>query len=107
MTNTNFQNAINSAAPGDTLLVPAGTFDRSGSLSILGISLIDAGNSVPGTVITAGTVTMTKHASFHPRLSGFRFTCTVRHLMVQGSGKASIIDNNSSAGMCGGSAVLK
>lgn len=92
----NVASAIASASPGDTVQVPAGTCSWSGGLSISGIRLIGAGKSATGTVITAGTVTMTKHATQPTRLSGFRFTGTDIHAIVSGStsARAYIIDNN-------------
>jgi hypothetical protein len=90
------QTAINSAVPGDTVTVPAGTCNWSGGLSISGISLIGAGSSTSGTVITAGGVTMTKHATQVTRLSGFRFTGTDIHGSIGGnaSNRAYVIDHN-------------
>jgi hypothetical protein len=91
------QAAINLAVLGGTVIVPAGTCNWTGiaGLSISGISLIGAGKSLSGTVITAGTVTMTKHASKLTRLSGFRFTGTDVHVTVNlgPSLRAYIIDN--------------
>ena len=88
--------AIASASPGDTVQVPAGTCSWSGGLSISGIRLIGAGKSTSGTVITSGSVTMTKHATQYTRVSGFRFTGGDRHITVGGSAssKPYIIDNN-------------
>jgi len=89
--------AISAASPGDTVTVPAGTCSWSGSnISISGISLMGGGKSTSGTVITAGTVTMTKYASQVTRLSGFRFTGSDSHVSVAGSpsARAFIIDNN-------------
>lgn len=94
---TDVQTAINSAVPGDTVIVPAGAAcNWSAGLSISGISLIGAGKSTSGTVITAGTVTMTKHATQLTRLSGFRFTGADVHVSVSGnaSSRAYIIDTN-------------
>ena len=93
---TNVASAIASASPGDTVQVPAGTCSWSGGLSISGIRLVGAGKSTSGTVITAGAVTMTKHATQYTRVSGFRFTGTDRHVTVGGSAsnKPYIIDNN-------------
>ena len=91
----NVASAIASAKPGDTVQVPAGTCSWSG-LSISGITLIGAGKSATGTVITAGGVTITKHASQHTRVSGFRFTGTDNHVTINGNpgDKAFIVDNN-------------
>jgi hypothetical protein len=92
----NVASAIASASPGDTVQVPAGTCSWSGGLSISGIKLVGAGKSATGTVITAGMVTMTKHATQYTRVSGFRFTGTDTHVSVSGSpsARAYIIDNN-------------
>lgn len=92
----NVASALASAAPGDTVQVPAGTCSWSGGLSISGIRLVGAGKSTSGTVITSGTVSMTKHATQYTRVSGFRFTGTGRHVSVGGSpsNKPYIIDNN-------------
>jgi hypothetical protein len=88
--------AITSAKPGDTVQVPAGTCSWSGGVSFTGIQLIGAGSSASGTVITAGLVTITKHATVHTRLARFRFTGTDEHIYAGGSptAKAYIIDNN-------------
>jgi hypothetical protein len=88
------QIAINASSPGDTVVVPAGTCSLS--VSISGISMIGAGKSSSGTVITSGTITMTKHATQITRLSGFRFTGTDIHASVSGapSARAFVIDTN-------------
>jgi hypothetical protein len=92
----NVASAIALAGPGDTVQVPAGTCSWSGGISFTGIQLIGAGSSTSGTVITAGLVTMTKHATQYTRLSGFRFTGTDEHIYAGGSPSAKpyIIDNN-------------
>lgn len=89
------QTAINKTVAGDTVTVPAGTCAWT-SLTISGIQLIGAGKSTSGTVITGGTVTMTKHATQITRLSGFRFTGSDVHASVGGSpsSRAYVIDNN-------------
>ena len=90
------QSRIDAANIGDTIIVPAGTCSWSG-LWISGITLKGAGkSSLGGTVITGGTVTMTKHSSQITRVSGFRFTGGGRHINVYGSpsARAFIIDNN-------------
>jgi len=88
--------AVASASAGDTISVPAGNCSWSGGISISGISLIGAGSSPSGTVITAGRATLTKHATQTTRLSGFRFTGTDEHFSAGGSPSARpyIIDNN-------------
>ena len=93
---TEVASAIASAQPGDIVRVPAGTCSWSGGLSISGIQLVGAGKSTSGTVITSGTVTMSKHASHYTRVSGFRFTGSDRHVTVNGGAfdKPYIIDNN-------------
>lgn len=93
---TDVASAISSASPSDTVRVPAGTCSWSGGLSISGIQLVGAGKSISGTVITGGTVTVTKHATQYTRLSGFRFTSSDQHVTVGGSpsNKPYIIDNN-------------
>ena len=91
------QSAISASSPGDTVNVPAGSScSWSGGVSISGISLMGAGKSTSGTVVTAGTITITKHASQLTRLSGFRFTGTDVHISVGGSAsaRAYIIDNS-------------
>jgi hypothetical protein len=92
----NVASAIAAASPGDTVQVPAGTCSWSGGISFTGIQLIGAGSSASGTVITAGKVTMTKHASSYTRISGFRFTGVDDHIYADGSATAKpyIIDNN-------------
>jgi hypothetical protein len=92
----NVASALASASPGDTVQVPAGTCSWSGGISFSGVQLVGAGSSTAGTVITAGLVSMNKHASSYTRLSGFRFTGTDPHIHVGGStgAKPYIIDNN-------------
>ncbi len=92
---TDVQSAINSVAVGGTVNVPAGTCSWTG-LSISGIQLVGAGKGTSGTVITSGSVTMTKHATQYTRVSGFRFTGSDRHVSVGGSpsNKPFVIDNN-------------
>jgi hypothetical protein len=92
----NVASAISLASPGDTVRVPAGTCSWSGGISFTGIQLIGAGSSTSGTVITAGKVTLTKHATRNTRLSGIRFTGTDAHISAGGSptAKPYVIDNN-------------
>ena len=92
----NVASAIASAQVGDIVKVPAGTCSWSGNISYSGIQLVGAGSSTAGTVITAGKVTITKHASAYTRLSGIRFTGTDQHITANGSTSAKpfIIDNN-------------
>jgi hypothetical protein len=84
------------ANPGDTVSVPAGTCSWSGGISISGIQLVGAGSSTNGTIVTAGTVRLTKQSSQYTRLSGFRFTGTDPHIVADGSASAKpyIIDHN-------------
>lgn len=93
---TAVQTAISSASAGDTVVVPAGNCSWSGGIAISGIQLIGAGSSTAGTVITAGTVTLTKSALQTTRLSGFRFSGSDKHFEVNGSptARAFILDNN-------------
>lgn len=88
--------SITASSPGDTVFVPAGSCSWSGGLSISGIQLVGAGSSTSGTVITAGTATLTKHTSQYTRISGFRFTGSDTHIATGGSASAKpyIIDRN-------------
>lgn len=92
---TDVNTAIASASAGDTVQVPAGTCSWSGGVSFSGISVIGAGKGTSGgTSITAGLVTITKHASQNTRFSGFRFTGSDDHLYITGSSsnKPYIVD---------------
>jgi hypothetical protein len=93
---TDVASALSAARPGDTVQVPAGTCSWSGGIAFSGIQLVGAGSTTAGTVITAGEVSMEKHASSYTRLSGFRFTGTDPHVQVGGApgAKPYIIDNN-------------
>jgi len=90
--------AIALAEPGDTVVVPAGTASWSGDVDITGITLIGEGkDSGTPTTITAGTVTLTKHATHITRMSGFRFTANGRHVQVDGDSVGTemfFIDDN-------------
>lgn len=92
----NVQTQITASSPGDTVFVPASAGTAWTSLSISGINLIGANNTTSGTVITAGTVNLTKHASQTTRLSGFRFTGTDVHAVVTGipTARSYIINDN-------------
>jgi hypothetical protein len=72
---TDVNAAIAMTSPGDTVTVPAGTASWAGGISLDGIALIGPGkNAVSPVNITAGTVTLTKHASANTKLIGIRFT---------------------------------
>lgn len=89
--------AIASAQPGDTVAVPAGTCSWAGGLTLSGITLQGPGkNAASPTIITAGRVTVNKHASQLTKLIGFRFTGTDAHLTVGGTvaNQPYIIYNN-------------
>ena len=77
--------AIALCSPGDTVTVPAGTVSWSGGISITGITLQGAGKTTSGTVITAGAITITKHASQNSKFIGFRFTGGDFHFQINGS----------------------
>jgi len=93
--------AISSGKSGDTINVAAGTIP-SLSVTINGRYLIGAGSTTEspsatsGTIIQSGTIKLTKHSTYHSRISGFSFTGTGNHLSVSGtaSAKAFIIDHN-------------
>ncbi len=90
------QTAIDSANPGDTVHVPAGTCSWSSGVSFSGIELVGQGSTSGGTEISDGMVTLTKHAQAITRLSGFSFTGTDPHIEAGGSasGKPYVIDSN-------------
>lgn len=69
------ESAISAASAGDTVLVPAGSFDWSGGDGVVefsGITLHGAGNTVSDTLITDGQIALTKHATELTKLIGFR-----------------------------------
>jgi len=73
-------------SPGDTVIVPADASESwSGGISISGITLRGAGKTTGGTVITAGLVTITKHATHNTCLRGFRFSGTDQHISIVGT----------------------
>jgi hypothetical protein len=90
------ESALGAARPGDVVAVPAGTCNWAGGLSFSGVRLVGAGSSTSGTVITAGTVTLRKHATDYTVLRDFRFTGTDEHITTDGaaSDKPYIIDHN-------------
>src|SRR5713101_1502843 len=104
---TDVQNALNAPRPGDTVVVPAGNCTWT-TVSLSGISLIGAGSSTSGTVITSGRFAITKHGTFTTRVSGFRFAGSDTHGSFSGSpsARAYIIDNNYFNIVFGGQALL-
>jgi hypothetical protein len=75
------------SSPGDTVVVPADTgVSWSGGIEISGITLKaeNGKDHASPTVITAGLVTVTKHATHVTRLWGFRFTGTDQHVLLAG-----------------------
>ena len=93
------ETAIAASDAGDCVVVPAGSASWAGGVAFTGITLIGPGKNAgsPATV-TAGVVTMTKHATEYTRLIGFRFTedSATEHVSVEGSvtNKAFVIHNN-------------
>lgn len=87
--------AINAASPGDTVSVPAGTNCSLPSSTISGISVIGAGKTTSGSVVTSGSLTLDKHATYVTRMSGFRFTHSGLKFRATGSrtNKPFIVDN--------------
>jgi len=87
---------LSQSSAGDTINVSAGTASWSGGISLNGRKLVGAGSSTSGSVVTAGLVTMTKHASQYTKLNGFRFTGSDQHVVVNGdaSQKVFIIGDN-------------
>lgn len=95
--------ANTASSPGDTIIVAGGTIATL-TITIDGRFLIGAGTSTfpttasSGTVIQAGTITVTKNATYNTRLSGFSFTgAQNKHVITNGNsatGKAFIIDHN-------------
>ena len=77
------------------MLVPAGTCSWSAGISFSGISVIGAGDTPSGTVITVGMATLKKTTSI-TRLSGFYFNGTDTHLTASGatSARAFRVDHN-------------
>lgn len=94
---TDVNTAIASASAGDIVVVPAGTASWSGGVTISGITLQGPGKDAGSpTTVTAGLVTVTKHATQYTVLRGFRFTGTDAHLDVAGDSddKPFIISQN-------------
>jgi hypothetical protein len=92
------------AVAGDTINVAAGTI-ASLTATVNGIQLRGAGTNLAlgteptttsGTIIQAGTITVTKHATYNSRVSGFSYTGTSHFLDIGGtsSNKPFIIDHN-------------
>ncbi len=76
---SNVQSALSSANYGDTVIVPSGNCTWSSSVTVNGKTLIGGGDDVGGTVITMHTeriFTVTTHASYNTRVSGFRLLST-------------------------------
>ena len=77
--NSAIQSAINSAADGDTVLVPSGTCTWSGTVSIpasKGIALVGAG--IDATVINGGNLILSTAVDKRPsRITGFTFNFSV------------------------------
>lgn len=95
---TDVNATIASSNAGDIVVVPADSSESwSGGISISGITLRGPGKSAASpTVITAGLVTITKHATHNTKLIGFRFTGTDQHLQIDGtaSAKPFIVGDN-------------
>lgn len=89
------QTCVTGASAGDTINVSAGTAAWT-TVTLSGVNLIGAGSSPAGTVITAGSFAITKHATRTTRVSGFRFTGSDTHGSFAGSktARAFIIDSN-------------
>ena len=88
--------AIAQANAGDTVVVPAGSASWSGGITLSGITLRGPGKAAGSpTNVSAGLVTITKHATELTRLIGFRFTGTDQHLQIGGSvsARAFVIDD--------------
>jgi SPP1 family predicted phage head-tail adaptor len=78
--------AVASASAGDTVIVPASAgVSWSSGLTISGINFVGAGQTVAGTVVTAGLITVVKHATYKTRVSGLRMTANAQHLQVNGA----------------------
>lgn len=95
---TDVNTAISGSSPGDCIIVPADSSESwSGGVTFSGRSLICPGkDSGSPTNITAGKVTMTKHATEYTRLQGCRFTGTDAHLTVGGNSSDAmfaVLDN--------------
>lgn len=77
--------AIALANPGDRVIVPSGTASWAGDVSITGITLMGPGADAGSpTVITAGTVNITKDPAEYTYLLGFRFESNSLHLNIEG-----------------------
>lgn len=75
-------------SPGDRVIVPADASESwsGGDITISGISLVGPGKGAGSpTVITAGRVVLTKHATHTTKLEGFRFTGNSHHFAVGGN----------------------
>jgi hypothetical protein len=89
---------ITASSPGDTINVPAGSCSWTGISALTGRRLLGPGKDAGSpTTITAGELTMTKHATQNTRLSGFRFTSTTSaHLAIGGNASDApfVVDDN-------------
>ena len=88
--------AIAQANAGDTVVVPAGSASWLSGITISGITLRGPGQSAGSPCnITAGMVTITKHATHVTRLLGFRFTGTLQHFTIGGAlnARAFVVDD--------------
>lgn len=89
--------AIAISNSGDTIIVPSGTASWAGGISLNGRKLRGPGYlSGSPAIITAGTVALTKHATYNTTLRGFRFTGNDQHFSAAGntSDKPAIIYDN-------------
>ena len=78
--------AIGLASAGDTVVVPPGTESWSGGVTVSGITLQGPGKDAGSPcTITAGLLTITKHATSNTTVSGFRWTGTGQHWAVGGT----------------------
>jgi len=84
--------AINSAANGDTVTVPAGSCTWSSNIRISNKAITVLGAGAGNTVISTGTFTITDSAA---RISGFTFNIgTAGGFVVEGASRGFRIDHN-------------
>lgn len=106
---TDVNDCLTASSLGDTINVPAGSASWSGGITLTGRTLIgstgdycteSAGTvtcgSAPDRTVTAGLVTITKHATHYTKLIGFNFSGTDQHYVIGGSesSKAYVLGNN-------------